>query len=297
MLIIGSGALACLFAARLVRVGYPVTMTGSWEAGMNAIRQNGVGLIEQEVLSRYPVHVLDISKPSSGFRNAIILVKAYQTRKTLERIRPHLHAEGAVLSLQNGLTARETMLAQLGEERTISGITLCAAEQIEPGVVRHNGGSAIFLGQHQGVETYHTAFSSAGFSASVTTDISRMIWEKAILNSAANPLGAILRLQNGQMAGLPDVMNIMEELIQEACAVASADGCDFDPSAIRQKMRQILEGTATNRCSMLQDILHQRETEVEDINGAIVNLGKKYRIPTPVQKTICQLVRSIQREA
>lgn len=264
---------------------------------MNAIKQTGVGLVEQGVLSRYAVNVLDLEQPSIKFRNAIILVKAYQTRKALERILSSLHPKGTVLSLQNGLTTREQMLEVLGEERTVSGITLCAAEQIEPGLVRHNGGSAVFIGQHYGVESFKHVLTTAGFSVTATPEIRKMIWEKAILNSAANPLGAILGLKNGQMAGKPEVMGIMDELIREACAVADADGIKFDPLTVCQKMRQILTDTATNRCSMLQDVLHHRETEIEEINGAVITLGKKFGIPTPVQNTIYQLVRSIQREA
>src|SRR5512133_2877642 len=62
VLIIGSGALACLFAARLTRIGQPVFMTGSWEAGVSAIRKDGVGLLVDGKIDYSPVSILDNSQ-------------------------------------------------------------------------------------------------------------------------------------------------------------------------------------------------------------------------------------------
>ncbi len=204
--------------------------------------------------------------------------------------------DGTVLSLQNGLTARNRMIEVIGESRSLSGITTCAAEQMEPGIVKHNGGSSIFIGDHPGAPGYQEVFLRAGFSTTTTTDIQKMIWEKAIINSAVNPLGALLGLRNGEILNRADLINIMDELIQEACAVAASDGFQLNPVEMKERLHRILNETATNRCSMLQDVIHGRETEIDDINGAIVSLANKNGIPTPVQNTVTQLVRSIKRE-
>jgi len=296
VLIVGSGALACLFASRLTRGGLSVTLTGTWEPGLSAIRQKGVGLVEGGKLNYYPVDVLDMASQVTGFEIAILLTKAYQTSAALNRVKSRLAAESPVLSLQNGLTPRMRLIEILGESRTISGTTTCAAEQVEPGVVRHNGGESVILGTHPQVDAYRETLLAGDFDVSVVTDIRRMIWEKAIINSAANPLGAILRMNNGEMASLPDVMALMDELVSEACSVTMADGCPVEEGEMRTRLRKILENSSANRCSMLQDVLHGRETEINDINGAIQELAGKYQIQTPVQRTVTQLVRSIRRE-
>jgi 2-dehydropantoate 2-reductase len=296
VLIVGSGALACLFASRLTRGGMSVTLTGTWEPGLSAIRQKGVGLTEGGKLNYFPVDVLDISSQMTGFELAIVLTKAYQTSSALNRVKSRLADDSPVLSLQNGLTPRMRLIEILGESRTISGTTTCAAEQMEPGIVRHNGGESVILGTHPQVDVYRALLLAGGFDVSVVDDIRRMIWEKAIINSAANPLGAILRMKNGDMASLPDVMVVMDELVSEACAVAIADGCSVDESEMRIRLHKILETSSANRCSMLQDVLHNRETEINEINGAILELADRYQIQTPVQRTVTQLVRSIRRE-
>ncbi len=296
VLIIGSGALACLFAARLASAGVTVALTGTWDPAMSAIRQNGIGLISGVRRDYFPVNVLDPEMDRTSYTRAILLTKAYQTSSALKRVKPWLAETCPVLSLQNGLTPRMRMVEILGESRTISGTTTCAAEQIEPGIVRHNGGESVLLGRHPEVEAYRDMLQTAGFDVTVVDDIRRMTWEKAIINSAANPVGAILRMKNGDMSGLPDVMSLMDSLIGEACDVAAADGCPIEAERMRQRLRDILSASSNNRCSMLQDVLHGRETEINDINGAILELAEKYRIQTPVQRTVTQLVRYIRRE-
>jgi 2-dehydropantoate 2-reductase len=167
------------------------------------------------------------------------------------------------------------MIEILGETRTVSGTTTCAAEQIEPGIVRHNGGESVLLGRHPGVDMYREILLAAGFDVAVVDNIRQMTWEKAIINSAVNPVGAILHMRNGEMAELPDVLGIMDTLIGEACAVSTADGCLIEVERMRYRLREILAASSQNRCSMLQDVLHGRETEINDINGAILELALK----------------------
>ncbi len=296
VLIIGSGALACLFAARLTRAGVPVALTGTWEPAISAIRQNGIGLISEDHREFFPVTVLEPETDRICYSRAILLTKAYQTSSALKRNKPWLADDCPVLSLQNGLTPRIRMIEILGETRTVSGTTTCAAEQIEPGIVRHNGGESVLLGRHPGVDMYREILLAAGFDVAVVDNIRQMTWEKAIINSAVNPVGAILHMRNGEMAELPDVLGIMDTLIGEACAVSTADGCLIEVERMRYRLREILAASSQNRCSMLQDVLHGRETEINDINGAILELADKYRIQTPVQRTVTQLVRYIRRE-
>lgn len=296
ILMIGTGALACLFAGRLSRSGFPVVMTGSWKTGLEALRKQGVMLIEGKEKSVFPVEVLDITETSRFFPRALLLTKAYQTFEALKRVQPFLPEDGTVLSLQNGLTARSLMVEVIGESRAISGITTCAAELVEPGIVNFHGGSSIFLGSHPAAAWYRDVFQAAGFSVSTTSDIQKMIWEKAIINSAANPVGALLRMKNGEMSCSQEVGYLLDDLINEACQVANLEGCDINPAEISIRLQTILRESSANRCSMLQDVLHGRDTEIEEINGAIVSLAKKHGIDVPVQRTITRLVRSIKSE-
>lgn len=296
VLIIGSGSLACLFAARLVRGGQPVMLTGTWKAGLNAIRREGVGLVDGDKTVQIPVEVLDEKSKLTRFDRAILLTKAYQTTASVNRVSPWLAENGTVLSLQNGLTPRMRLIEILGEERTVSGTTTCAAEQTGPGIVRHHGGESVVIGSHPAAGIYREILSAGGFDVTISEDIRRMIWEKAIINSAANPAGALLRMRNGEIAALPDVVALMDVLITEACVVATTDGCPIDENDMHRRLRDILDRSTSNRCSMLQDVLHGRQTEINDINGAVLELAEKYQIQTPVQRTVTQLVRSIRRE-
>jgi 2-dehydropantoate 2-reductase len=298
MLIIGSGALACLFAARLSRCGQPVTLTGTWEAGLTAIRNHGVGLVEegQPQPAFFPVNLLEPGRSDGRITHALLLTKTYQTNNALNRVKPYLAENCVVLSLQNGLTARNLMANVIGIERTLSGVTTCGAEEISPGVSKHNGGLSVQIEDNPPAVFFDRVLSQAGFSVTREGDIRRIIWLKAIMNSAANPVGALVKMRNGEMLDDPELMRIMDDLIEEACTVASADGTGVDPGEMKNRFRVVMKDTANNRTSMLQDILNGRTTEIEEINGAIVELAIKYEVPVPVQQTITRLVRSLEKK-
>ncbi|MEI8133382.1 MAG: 2-dehydropantoate 2-reductase, partial [Leptolinea sp.] len=208
LLIIGSGALACLFAARISRGGQSVYLTDNWVKGMEAIRKKGVWLVEGNQTTTHEVTVLDRSNSILQFSHTLILIKAYQTSEAVQSVRNSISEDGTLLTLQNGLTVRGKIVEILGEERVLSGITTCAAQTVTPGVVCHNGGNTIRIGSHPFAKDYQKIFTNAGFDVFVEPKIKEMIWEKALLNSAINPMGALLGLTNGELKNNPDALGL-----------------------------------------------------------------------------------------
>src|SRR4030042_4664159 len=104
LLIVGTGALACLFAARMAGAKYQVTMLGSWPAGLAALRSHGVSLHDLDGSTRnYPVAVLEGLSCEGNFRQALVLVKAWQTEQAATQLKECLAKDGLALTLQNGL--------------------------------------------------------------------------------------------------------------------------------------------------------------------------------------------------
>jgi len=296
LLIIGSGALACLFAARISRSGTSVTMTDTWAEGVEAIRINGVRLVEETQTTTWKVKALNKPEQNVFFSTALILTKAYQTTEAVVFARGFLGKDGTLLTLQNGLTARSKITQILGEALVLSGITTCAAQMINPGVVKFNGGNFVRIGIHPNVENYQEIFTSAGFDVSIEPNIGAMIWEKAVLNAAINPLGAILGLTNGELKNDPDAFDLMKSLLAEGCIIARSAGFEIREDYISKILVTILNETAANQCSMLQDIQNGRQTEIDDINGALVEIAARNHIPTPVQEMVIRLVKATERK-
>src|SRR5574341_1040642 len=104
MLIVGTGAMACLFAARLSASGSQVTLLGTWRAGIDALRQRGVTLVDGEGREQVcPVRATDDPAECAGARSALVLVKSWQTERAAMQLAGCLAPKGVALTLQNGI--------------------------------------------------------------------------------------------------------------------------------------------------------------------------------------------------
>ncbi|HKY56155.1 MAG TPA: 2-dehydropantoate 2-reductase, partial [Anaerolineales bacterium] len=115
ILIVGTGALATLFAARLTQAGYRVTMLGTWKEGIAALRENGARLIDAYG-NEHHFEVLATDNPREyiGAKHALVLVKAWQTERAAGQLKECLVDDGLAITLQNGLGNYETLTRSLG---------------------------------------------------------------------------------------------------------------------------------------------------------------------------------------
>ena len=124
ILIVGTGALASLFAARLLSAGIGVKMLGTWEAGLNALRTKGISIIDEEGCERtYQVGATEHPTDCNEAQLALVLVKAWQTVRAAKQLASCLAQDGLVLTLQNGFGNLEILQAALGLTRQSSGAT------------------------------------------------------------------------------------------------------------------------------------------------------------------------------
>jgi 2-dehydropantoate 2-reductase len=296
ILIIGTGALGTLFAARLAGAGHPVTMLGTWQEGLDAIRRSGVLLIDANGKEhRYSVRATADPRDCLGTRYALVLVKAWQTERAAQQLAQCLTEDGLAVTLQNGLGNRETLIQRLGRERVALGITTTGANLLEAGQVQAGGEGPISIERHSALGPLGKALESANFNLQVVEDARSLIWGKLVINSAINPLTALLRVPNGELLERPSAREMMRELAGETARVAAAEAIDLpfpDPAAAAE---EVARKTAANRSSMLQDILRGAPTEIDAICGAIVNIAGQHGLAVPVNWSCWQLVRAIRR--
>jgi 2-dehydropantoate 2-reductase len=293
ILIAGTGAMACLFAARLSQAGYSVQMLGTWEEALDKIAKNGVRLLDHVGGSRtYKVQISSDPKAFLDSHLALVLVKSWQTSCTAERLSECLSADGLALTLQNGLGNFETLVDILGVERVLAGTTTAGATLIEAGVVRPAGKGEISLASHPGQVELAEVLRQSGFLVQSVTNIEGLMWGKLVINSAINPLTAILGIKNGDLLNLEPARELMNLVVRESAGIAMGLGVRLpyaDPSTAAEK---VALDTAQNRSSMLQDITRGAPTEIDAICGQIIKSGKKMGIPTPLNQALLKLVKS-----
>lgn len=302
--IIGTGAMATLFAARLSAVA-DVSMIGSWREALDTIRERGI-IIDGDSCC-HEVHTANDPDDAPAADLAIVLTKAYKTPIAAEVAAKTLKPDGLALTLQNGLGNIEILSARVGADRAMQGVTMQGATLLGPGHIRTSGRGATHLGYvpielaaPRDWSAHHLAYeitallNAAGLKAQLSADIDGLVWGKVIINAAINPLTAILRIPNGALVESEDTIGVMTAAALEAAAVAAALGIRLPYPDPVERVKYVAQLTATNHSSMLQDVMNQRQTEIDAINGQIVEHGRALGVPTPVNAVLTSLVRAIQ---
>jgi len=294
ILIVGTGALATLFAARLAQAGHQITMLGTWKEGLEALREHGTRLVDANG-DEHTFQVKAISDPREAHRikHALVLVKAWQTERVAEQLKECLAANGLAVTLQNGLGNRETLARSLGVGRVALGTTTTGATLLGPGLARAGGEGLTSIERNPALGPLEAALKSANFDVNIVEDARSLVWGKLVINAAINPLTALLRVPNGELLERPSAREMMRALASEVAKVAEAEKIRLpfpDPIAAAE---EVALKTAANHSSMLQDVLRGAPTEIDAICGAAVKAAQKHGIQTPANWTCWQLVKAL----
>lgn len=295
--IIGAGALGTLLAGRLAGTDHEIWLLHHSEASAAEIDESGVR-IEGEHCEVHETHVRTTAEATAvgPVDLVIVLVRSYET---VEAVRQHEAAIGAgthVLSLQNGLTNHYRLREHVGPDRVLSGVSYQGASLERPGTVVHTAdGPLVFGGEDTAfAKRVGDIFESAGVATNVVGDPFPHIWEKLLWSVAIKPVAALTRLPNGELVGTAATRDIMHRLMVEASRVAAAHGVTLDADGIFDDLLVALEGS-THRSSMLADVERSRRTEIDDVNGAIVELAEDEGIDVPYNEMITGVVHGLEQ--
>lgn len=294
LLIVGTGALATLFGARLSQTKCHVTMLGTWEQGLDALRTNGARLVDTSGNEhQFMVQATNDPRDCVGIKYALVLVKAWQTERVARQLAECLPRDGVVVTLQNGLGNRETLAQGLGLDRVALGTTTTGATLLGPGLARAGGEGIISMERHRALGPIEEMLRAASFNVHIVEDAQSLIWGKLVINAAINPLTALLRVPNGQLLERPSARRMMSSLAHETAQVASAEKIYLpfeDPIAAAE---EVARKTGANHSSMFQDVLRGAPTEIDAICGAVVKAAQKHHILTPANWACWNLVKAL----
>jgi 2-dehydropantoate 2-reductase len=298
VLVMGSGAMASLFAARLSAANIPVIMYAVRPENVAALKQNGVCLVDKSGNERYyPITVVSQTDQCAAARYALVTVKSWQTQRTAWHLAECLASDGLALTLQNGIGNREQLAHVLGGERVTLGVTTIGATLLGPGRVQQAGEGVISLSAHPRLAPLSNLLQTAGFVIETALDAAILLWGKLVINASINPLTALLHVPNGELLKRSQARALLQATAREAAAVAIAQGIRLpypDPVVAAES---IARNTSGNRSSMLQDVERGGPTEIDAICGAIVQAGEHTGVPTPINRTLWQLVKALEPES
>lgn len=286
--IMGSGGVGGYFGARLAEAGEDVTFIARGEH-LAALRHDGLTIDSIKGDIRLPSLKATDDPASVGVVDYVIVaVKAWQVREAAEAIRPMIGPDTAVLPLENGVDAADTLAEVLGNAPVVEGLCGILAWREGPGHIRHAGVDPfVRLGERdnrssQRVHRLKAAFDGArGVNAEIPDDIQVAQWSKFLFICAMSGIGGITRAPIGVTRQLPETRALIEQLLQEINAVARAHRVAFPDDAVARAMRFIDALPADSTSSMQRDIMAGVPSELESQNGAVVRLGREADVATP----------------
>jgi 2-dehydropantoate 2-reductase len=308
-LIAGTGALGSVFGCFLREAGLAVTLLGR-AAHLDAIARNG--LVVDGIWGEHRAEGFRLARGATeieGTFDAIFVpVKSYDTASVAAAAAPFLARDGVMVSLQNGLGNVETVERIVGAERTIGARVIFGATIPEPGRARvtvfadPTAFGSLAPGRHrprdEAAQRWASIIDRAGVPAVYTDRLAAMLWAKVFYNAALNPLGALLGVHYGALAEKADSRSVMDSAIDEAFAVAGAEGVELpwsDAAAYREEFYgRLVPSTYHHRSSMLQDIERGRRTEIDAINGEVWRRGATHGIRTPTNETLTRLIHLVE---
>lgn len=292
-LVVGPGAMGCLHAALLAEGGLNVGLLDHRPGRASTINHQGV-IVEREGGSAV-VPIRCSAKASDFFPAglAIILVKAYDTEAAAKGVLDALDEDASMLTLQNGLGNYERIAGHVPREQVLAGTTSSGATLLDAGKVREAGRGMIRLGspfgEHERAIRVAKMLAGAGLDCEVSESVDQILWEKAIINAAINPLTALKGVRNGELLEREDLREALAALTEEAAGVAAAIGIEL-PEDMVAVVEGVCRQTAQNRSSMLQDVSAGRKTEVEYICGEIARRAEEAGMSAPWCRELTPMV-------
>lgn len=284
----GAGAIGSAIGAALSK-HYDVTLIGN-KTHVETVRSKGLkvtGDIEGTFTLKADTEIRGIPEKAL----IILTTKAHDSKEAVESIGHMLKKDTVILILQNGIGNQEIVELAAGRNvRMLRGVLKVAAEFIEPGEVKLWSGK-LLIGQGDGAQEIVAMLSRSGLDASLSGDIVRDLWNKLVVNCVVNPLTAILGVTDGAII-VDSLKTVRNEIVKECLAVAEAEGVHLLPDLAERIDRTVVG--YKNLSSMYQDILKRRETEIDFLNGKIVELGKKHNISTPANATLVGLIKYME---
>ena len=297
--IIGSGAMGCLYGAYISK-HHEVIMIDSYQPQVDAINADGITVVEEDCSEGNYRNVR--AYVSGDYQEeadlVVVFVKSTFTEVALRDNKKIFGKHTLVMTLQNGAGNDRKIEALVHKKQIIIGTSKHNSVNLGGGKVRHSGHGVTTIGSNlksnKHLQTVRRILEDGGFAVTVTDEIQRIIWSKLFVNLSVNTFTAITRSPIGSMINNKYAWDFAEKMICEAVDVAEADGTKFSYMEVLNMVHQVCEDAGKGFSSMSQDVMNHRRTEIDAINGAIVEQAKLYNVPVPYNSLIVSLIHAIE---
>ncbi|MEF2964688.1 2-dehydropantoate 2-reductase [Paenibacillus sp. M1] len=322
VVIVGAGALGMLYGGLLAAAGVQVVFWTRTSGQAELLRKQGLmiesadgGAATTISPDKFAARSLEERGMTLGGDPEWVFLTVKQRHiddKLLDAVRNLMGTETKIVAFQNGVGHIDKLRQVFPGLRVYAAITTEGAKRTSPRTVVRAGlgetkigipkGPAMHEADHSDVELDSEAEKSgeslimllakAGFPAFLSNDIDKDIYRKLLINAVINPLTALLRIPNGELLAAKQREELMLMLCREGELVYRTYGIPYDPDMF-EVIASVCRSTSGNLSSMLKDVLEGAPTEIDYINGRLVEMARAANVQIPVHETVWRLVRAL----
>lgn len=299
--VVGAGAVGCFFGGRLAQAGHPVTLIGR-PAHVDAIKRDGLWIDSKDFCGAIPLRA-SVSVSDAADADLILLsVKSADTVAVAKTLAPVLRPDALILSLQNGVDNCARLRPHISQT-AFPAVVYVAVGMQGPGRVEHFGRGELVIGDPEpsalsptedSLHAIARIFESAGIPCTVSPEIKRALWKKFLVNCTYNGISALGQIPYGEMVQVPQIQSLIEALTEEFIQVAQAEGVDLSSEEAALANQSIAQTMPGQRSSTAQDLARGKPTEIDYLNGVIVEIAHRHGISVPTHRAIHGLVKMLE---
>ena len=286
----GAGAVGCYYGGMLARAGHPVVLIAR-PVHVEAIALAGLRLQTQTFDDQIHLAASPDASAVAGADVVLLCVKSSDTQAAGRLMQPFLRADALVMCLQNGVDNAERLRAVLPYHTVSAAVVYVATEMAGPGHVKHKGRGDLVV--EPSAANAAQALVAAGVPTVVSNNVRGELWAKLILNCAYNAVSAIAQLPYGKTIAGQGVKDVMADVVAECLAVAQAEGVQV-AGDVHAAVANLAGSMPNQSSSTAQDLARGKPTEIDYLNGLIVQRGDALGIATPANRVLWALVKLLE---
>jgi 2-dehydropantoate 2-reductase len=279
-----------------------VTLIGR-PSHVDAINRDGLWIDSQDSCGAIPVRASVAVSDAANADLILLAVKSADTVAVAKTLSTVLRPDALILSLQNGVDNCARLRPYI-VQTAFPAVVYVAVGMQGPGRVKHFGRGELVIGDPESSSSSPSedslrmiarVFESAGIPCAVSPEIKRALWKKFLVNCTHNGISALGQIPYGKMVQVPQIQSLIEALTAEFIQVAQAEGVDLSPEEAALANQIIAQTMPGQRSSTAQDLARGKPTEIDYLNGVVVEIAHRHGISVPTHRAIHGLVKMLER--
>ena len=303
--IVGLGPIGMVLAVKLKEAGCNVALCDKDEYKIKKIKEEGITLenVFETTTIFDRVHTSITEMADLDLDYLVFSLKSYHTPSAAKEAESLISEKLCVISAQNGIDIERLLFPVFGENKTMRLIINFAGGLIAPNKVKvtfftpPNYIGSVDDNCSNEAEIFAWLLDNIGFTTKKVSsfELVKYAWEKTILNSSLSAICGVGRLTMSEAISDPETAELVEQIINESVEVAEKEKIHFPDDFVRKCMAYLKKG-GDHFPSLAVDLINNRQTEIDYMNGKFVEYGKKHYVKTSLNLAFTNMVKAMSNK-